>query len=91
MLLIRNGFVIDPKSQTAEKLDVLIHNGRILKIGRRIWERMKRKPEKTIHADGLIVAPGLVDVHVHFRDPGLTYKEDIEGDGNDTADVGVFE
>lgn len=89
MLLIRNGFVIDPKSQTAEKLDVLIHNGRILKIGKRIWERMKRKPEKTIHADGLIVAPGLVDVHVHFRDPGLTYKEDIES-GAAAAAAGGF-
>ena len=89
MLLIRNGFVIDPKSQTAEKLDVLIHNGRILKIGKRLWERMKRKPEKTIHADGLIVAPGLVDIHVHFRDPGLTYKEDIES-GASAAAAGGF-
>ncbi len=89
MLLIRNGFVIDPKSQTAEKQDVLIHNGKIIKIGKRLWERLKQKPEHTIHADGLIVAPGLVDIHVHFRDPGLTYKEDIES-GSAAAAAGGF-
>lgn len=78
MILIRNGFVVDPKKDTVEQLDILIAKGRIIKIGRNLWERMKRKPQKTIHADGLLIAPGLVDVHVHFRDPGFTYKEDIE-------------
>lgn len=78
MILIRNGFVVDPKKDTVEQLDILIAKGKIIKIGRNLWERMKRKPQKTIHADGLLIAPGLVDVHVHFRDPGFTYKEDIE-------------
>ncbi len=89
MLLIRNGFVIDPKSQTAEKLDILIHKGKIVMIGRRLFERMKKKPARTIHADGLIVAPGLVDVHVHFREPGQTHKEDIAS-GSRAAAAGGF-
>lgn len=78
MVLIRNGYVIDPGSKTEGRRDILMSGGKIVKIGENLWERLKRKPEKTIHADGLVVAPGLVDVHVHFRDPGFTYKEDIE-------------
>ena len=45
----------------------------VLEAGEADWE-----PEQVIDASGCIVAPGLVDVHVHFRDPGLTYKEDLE-------------
>lgn len=77
MTLIKNGYVIDPKSGTEEILDILIEDGKILQIGRNLMKTIPEKPEKIVHADGLVVAPGLVDVHVHFRDPGFTYKEDI--------------
>ncbi|SHK25387.1 dihydroorotase [Hespellia stercorisuis] len=74
MILIKNGYVIDPKSGLEKTTDIEIEEGRIVSIG-------DRKPgdayERVIDAKGLIVAPGLVDVHVHFRDPGFTYKEDI--------------
>jgi len=75
MLLIQNGYIIDPKSGREGKYDILIDKDRISKIDKKI-----KKPSgkcKVINAEGLLVAPGLVDVHVHFRDPGFTYKEDI--------------
>lgn len=74
MLLIKNGLVTDPYSNLCEKKDVLINNGKIESI-----ENITHEIEcDVIDAQGCIVAPGLVDVHVHFRDPGFTYKEDIE-------------
>ncbi len=75
MLLIKNGYVIDPKSKTEGKKDIRIEDGKIAKIADTI--PVEGAPQ-ILDAAGLIVAPGLVDVHVHFRDPGFTYKEDIE-------------
>lgn len=73
MILIKNGHVVDPKSGTDELLDVLVEDRKIVSFGKYAEEGM----ESVIDAAGCIVAPGLVDTHVHFRDPGLTYKEDI--------------
>ncbi|MDD2970837.1 MAG: dihydroorotase [Lachnospiraceae bacterium] len=78
MKLIKNGTVIDPKSNTQQKMDILIEKNKIVQMGENLLDNMTEKPEKIVHADGLMVAPGLVDVHVHFRDPGFTYKEDIQ-------------
>lgn len=73
MLLIKNGRVIDPKSHTDKICDILIDGQKIAKIAESI-----QAPEATvIDATGKIVAPGLVDIHVHFREPGQTHKEDI--------------
>lgn len=74
MLLIKNGYLIDPKSKFEGKKDILVEDGKICRIG----EEIEADGAEVIEAEGLIVAPGLVDVHVHFRDPGFTYKEDIE-------------
>lgn len=74
MILLKNGHVMDPKSNMDGKYDLLIHNHRIEQIAETIPER---EGMHVIDASGKIVAPGLVDVHVHFRDPGFTYKEDI--------------
>lgn len=74
MLLIKNGYMINPKDKFEGKKDILIENGKIVKIG----ENIDENAAEVIDAKGLLVAPGLVDVHVHFRDPGFTYKEDIE-------------
>lgn len=77
MLLIENGYLIDPKSGREGNLDILADKGRIVRIGR-VGADFERPPRcKALNAEGLVVAPGLVDVHVHFRDPGFTYKEDI--------------
>ncbi|MBE5925266.1 MAG: dihydroorotase [Lachnospiraceae bacterium] len=81
MLLIKNGHVIDPKSNKDETLDILIKDNHIVRIDNFIIEAELPEDERNnlqvIYADNLFVAPGLVDVHSHFRDPGFTYKEDI--------------
>jgi len=76
MILIQNGRVIDPKSGTDAVMDIAIQNGRIIDMGTGLSAKYKNGYH-VINARGLIAAPGLIDVHVHFRDPGLTYKEDI--------------
>ncbi len=75
MLLIKNGYMIDPKSGREGKFDILTEGEKILRIGKGL-ERPEEGCE-VIDAEGLLVAPGLVDVHVHFRDPGFPLKEDI--------------
>ncbi|MGT2745213.1 dihydroorotase [Streptococcus phocae subsp. phocae] len=73
MLLIKNGRVMDPKTQMDQVADVLVSDGKILKIAPNI----DADGAQVIDATGLVVAPGLVDIHVHFREPGQTHKEDI--------------
>ena len=75
MILIKDGRVVDPETGLDETLDLIIEDGRIKEIGK---FSESESYEKTISAKGKIVAPGLVDIHVHFRDPGFTYKEDVE-------------
>ena len=84
-ILIKNGRVIDPANGRDEILDVLIADGKIAKVGKGI----KDKAEQTIDASGKLVTPGLVDIHVHLRDPGLEYKEDIVS-GTRSAAAGGF-
>ncbi|MFT3982696.1 MAG: dihydroorotase [Lachnospiraceae bacterium] len=79
MLLIKNARVIDPKTKTDQVQDILTADGRISQIGEHLQAKWKGNTEdmQIIDARGLTAAPGLIDVHVHFRDPGFTYKEDI--------------
>lgn len=75
MLLIKKGYMIDPKSGWDGNYDLLIEKDTIVRIGKKL-----EAPDgkcRVIDAEGLLVAPGLVDVHVHFREPGFTEKEDI--------------
>lgn len=71
---IRGGRILDPATGTEKTADLLIQDGKIAAMGQGLDFS---GCEEIIEAEGLTVAPGLVDVHVHFRDPGLTYKEDI--------------
>ena len=73
-LLIKNGRVIDPASKTDAVSDVLIEDGKIVKIEKEI----KEKAEKTINAKGCFVMPGFIDLHVHLRDPGFEQKETVD-------------
>lgn len=73
-LLIQNGRIMDPVRQIETVSDLLIEDGKIASIGS-VFDLTD--VEQIIDASGMIAAPGLADVHVHFRDPGLTYKEDI--------------
>lgn len=86
MMLIKNGRVIDPASGLDDIMDLIIQDGKIEKIGK---YKISDAYETVLHADGWIIAPGLVDIHVHFRDPGFTYKEDLES-GAKSAAAGGF-
>ncbi|WP_300409204.1 dihydroorotase [Lagierella sp.] len=72
-MLIKNGRVIDPKNNIDEVLDIRISGEKIAEIGKGLTSN----EDEVIEAKGLVLSPGLVDVHVHFRDPGFTYKEDL--------------
>ena len=85
-LLIRNGRVIDPASNTDAPLDVLIDGGRIVELSQRI---APSEGMRVIEATGLVVAPGLIDMHTHLREPGHEYKETIET-GSRAAAAGGF-
>lgn len=83
-LLIRGGRVIDPASGRDETADVLLVGGRVREIG-----RPDAGAAEIIDAEGLLVVPGLIDPHVHLRDPGQTAKEDIQT-GTAAAAAGGF-
>ena len=87
-MIIKGGRVIDPLSKTDEILDIRIEKGTIIEIEKDIDER-NFPEEEIIDARGKVLVPGLVDVHVHFRDPGQTYKEDLES-GSQSAIAGGF-
>jgi dihydroorotase len=87
-LLIKNGIVIDPLTKTEVKRDVYIENGIIKDLPAKKSTGAKNEV-KTVSADGLIVFPGLIDMHVHLREPGYEYKETIKS-GMDAAISGGF-
>ena len=84
-LLIRNGRVVDPATKTDETLDILIRDGRITGVGPRIEVRAR----EVIDAARLVVVPGLIDMHVHLREPGGEAKETI-ATGSRAAAKGGF-
>lgn len=75
MLLIKNCRILDPANQLDILGSIVIENGKIKGVGE-IDESLNY--DQVIDATGWIAAPGLIDVHVHFRDPGFTYKEDLQ-------------
>ncbi|HEU5431042.1 MAG TPA: dihydroorotase [Thermomicrobiales bacterium] len=83
-LLIRGGRVVDPASGIDGRADVLVDDGVITAVG-----RIERPAARTIDAAGLVVAPGLIDVHTHLREPGFTDKETI-ATGSQAAAAGGF-
>ncbi|MDR2528209.1 MAG: dihydroorotase [Synergistaceae bacterium] len=74
MILIKDGRLIDPKTGVDEVRDVVLEGERVKYIGK---FHVSDEYERVLDARSKVIAPGLVDVHVHFREPGLTYKEDI--------------
>ncbi len=84
-LWIKNGRVIDPASKRDDKGDVFIADGCVVKS----LTPAQRKSAQVIDARGLVVCPGFVDIHVHFREPGQTHKETILT-GSQAAAAGGF-
>ena len=74
-LLIKGGRVVDPSQGIDGQYDILIENGRVVKIEKNISET---EATEVLDVDGLIVSPGFIDLHSHLRDPGQEWKEDIE-------------
>jgi dihydroorotase len=86
-LLIKNGRVIDPSQKIDETTDLLIREGKIVKIGP--IDLAEGEVERIIDAKGLFVTPGLIDIHVHFREPGDEEEETIAS-GSAAAVAGGF-
>lgn len=76
--------MINPATQMDETADVYIEDNKIIEIGK----KLDRKAEREMDAAGCYVMPGFIDLHVHFRDPGLTHKEDINTGMNAAAHGG---
>ncbi|MDH3574981.1 MAG: dihydroorotase [Desulfobacteraceae bacterium] len=88
LTVIKGGRVIDP-GNLDDILDVVIEDGNIVEIKQDALAGNESKETKIIDASGKIVAPGLIDMHVHLRDPGYEYKETIET-GSRAAAFGGF-
>ena len=89
-IIIKNGRVIDPANNIDEPKDILISKGKIkaLDLPGKINFNTEEKPS-VIDAKGCVVCPGLIDMHVHFREPGFEYKETIKT-GCESAAAGGF-
>ena len=86
-ILIQGGRIVDAATDTDKKGDIYLEDGVITEIGEKL--KIKDKSDKVIDAKGCLVMPGLIDLHVHFRDPGQTQKEDIETGSRAAARGGV--
>ena len=85
-LLIRNGRVVNPLAGMDGAFDLYLKDGKVEKIGNGLDAK---EGDEVIDALGCFVIPGLIDLHVHFRDPGQTYKEDVQS-GSLAAAAGGF-
>lgn len=72
-MLIKNGYLINPATNTEEITDIRVENGIITQMG----HLEANVSEEVLDIKGLTIAPGLIDTHIHFRDPGFLYKEDL--------------
>ena len=88
-ILIKNGKVIDPSQNIEKKMNILIEGDLIKEYPRNIRDLEKKKDVKVIDADKLLVVPGLIDIHVHLREPGFEHKETIRT-GTLSAAAGGF-
>lgn len=87
-MLIKNGFLIDPASDTERLVDLRITDGLIQTLAD-AGTLTPENGEDELDAAGLMISPGLFDTHIHFRDPGFTYKEDLHT-GSLAAAAGGF-
>ncbi|MBU2261424.1 MAG: dihydroorotase [Proteobacteria bacterium] len=89
-LLLKGGRVVDPSLNRDEVADLLIKNGKIVKLGKDLYKANKAAPDiEVLDLRGKIVVPGLIDIHTHLREPGFEYKETIAS-GSEAALAGGF-
>jgi len=86
-ILIKNGHIIDPANKVDGKLDLLISDGKIAKLGKP--GSLPAEGAQVVDAAGKLVVPGLIDLHVHLREPGYEYKETV-ATGTAAARAGGF-
>ncbi|MGD0162109.1 MAG: dihydroorotase [Candidatus Sulfotelmatobacter sp.] len=86
-LLIKGGHLIDPAAKINAPMDVLLRDGRVAEIA--LPNKIRGGADEKFDARGLIVAPGFIDLHVHLREPGQSYKETIST-GTAAAAAGGF-
>lgn len=86
-ILITNGHIIDPANKIDEKLDLLVFDGKVAKLGKP--GSIAANGAEAVDAAGKLVVPGLIDMHVHFREPGYEYKETV-ATGTAAAKAGGF-
>src|ERR1700686_1148499 len=86
-LLIKGGHLIDPAAKINAPMDILLRDGRIAEVS--LPNKARGGADETFDARGLIVAPGFIDLHVHLREPGQSYKETIAS-GTRAAAAGGF-
>lgn len=86
-MLIKGGHVIDPAARINAPMDVLLRDGRVIEIA--APNKIRGEADEKFDARGLIVAPGFIDLHVHLREPGQSYKETIAS-GTTAAAAGGF-
>jgi dihydroorotase len=86
-LLIKGGHLIDPAAKINTPMDVLLRDGRVAEIA--LPNKIRGGADEKFDARGLIVAPGFIDLHVHLREPGQSYKETIAS-GTAAAAAGGF-
>ena len=77
-ILVRGGRLVDPANGVNALLDLLVADGRVRQVGGDLADAASRARARIIDARGKLVFPGLIDVHVHLRQPGYEYKETIE-------------
>ena len=87
-ILIQNGRIVDPANRIDATGDLLIADDKIERVGGKI-EVADGAAVDVIYAEGLIVTPGLIDMHVHLREPGFEHKETI-ATGTRAAEAGGF-
>ena len=86
-LLIKGGHLIDPAAKINAPMDILLRDGRVAEVA--LPNKIRGSADEKFDARGLIVAPGFIDLHVHLREPGQSYKETIAS-GTAAAAAGGF-